>query len=310
MKPNCPLCNSSHCYFVETISISDLQYFYQKKYSVDVESEFNEIDNLFFYHCDECFLGFFWPMIEGSSKFYWNLSRNSWYYQQDKSEFRTISALIPQGSSVLDIGCGEGNFAWFLNNCSYTGLEKYIMSSNNQGLNIVSDTIEHHSIEYANNYDVVCAFQVLEHVNAIRQFIDSCLRCLKPGGLFVISVPSGESFYSETINGILNMPPHHISWWKDKTFHWIASAYDMALLSLKHEPLSKIHYKRYAHNKVVTRINRRFNRPFHLVDRSFKHKIIELFALPVSLVVYIGLIFNILPLPVGHTVTAVYKKTI
>lgn len=65
-------------------------------------------------------------------------------------------------------------------------------------------------------YDLVCAFEVLEHVARPREFLLDCCRALEPGGRLVVSVPSAQSFYPFVVNELLNLPPHHLTRWTDR----------------------------------------------------------------------------------------------
>ena len=71
-------------------------------------------------------------------------------------------------------------------------------------------------------YDVVCSFQVLEHVSDIQGFLAGCLRALKTGGLLIICVPSFDSYLRYQTNALLNLPPHHLSHWSDQCLRRIA----------------------------------------------------------------------------------------
>jgi 2-polyprenyl-3-methyl-5-hydroxy-6-metoxy-1,4-benzoquinol methylase len=62
------------------------------------------------------------------------------------------------------------------------------------GIIIENESIQSHSVAHPAKYDVVCAFQVLEHVSEIRSFIESSIKALKPGGLLIYSIPSADSF--------------------------------------------------------------------------------------------------------------------
>lgn len=306
----CPLCQSNCCAEIDRVMVADLDYFYRAKFKVTIVDEFDSIEDLRFYSCGNCSLRFFWPMVAGSAKFYQGLNRNRWYYLLDKSEFETASAVIPMGAAVLDIGCGEGKFARHLSSCQYTGLEKYLTTLSNRGdlkPRILPETIEEHAVKHAGEYDVVCSFQVMEHVTQVKDFIENSLRCLKPKGLLILSVPSADSYVAQTINGILNMPPHHLSWWPDASLEFIALNHRLTLLSIKHEMLEKSHYRRYAFNRAFSKVSRLLGRRSGLIDRSLIFKVLSSISLPLAAIELMALFISPAPI-IGHSVVAVYRK--
>lgn len=107
-----------------------------------------------------------------------------------------------KNANILDIGCGDGGFVHFLHESGYARAEGVDVSQEqvklSRHLNIRG--ITHSSIfGYLEGkqdvYDVIFARDVIEHFNK-EEVLDifSCVhRALKPGGLFVIQVPNGES---------------------------------------------------------------------------------------------------------------------
>ena len=49
----------------------------------------------------------------------------------------------------------------------------------------------------AESFDVVVAFEVIEHLAGFRRFIDECARVLTPSGLFIVSTPN-KNYYAES----------------------------------------------------------------------------------------------------------------
>lgn len=53
----------------------------------------------------------------------------------------------------------------------------------------INETIEEHSEEHFEEYDVVILAEVVDHVNQPDLFLELCCRCLKPGGpIFVTTI--------------------------------------------------------------------------------------------------------------------------
>ena len=309
MGTGCPLCHSTRPEPFERIAIEDLDYFYRQMFDLPVLDHFHGIQELTFHFCQVCGLKYFYPQIGGSGQFYLSLNRHPWYYLEDKSEYRTAALVVPCKSKVLDVGCGSGKFARSISSCDYVGLEKNLVDYQPKSdyPRILPEYIEEHVLNHEEEYDVVCAFQVLEHIPNVSTFIESSLRCLKPGGLLIISVPSADSFISKTVNGVLNMPPHHLTWWPDVALEYISTRYDLELVRIVHAPIEKIHYRRYAFNWALTLISKVFRKRYRLIDRTTGFRILGLLLLPLAMV-QLFLIWMNAGSTVGHSVVALYRK--
>lgn len=95
--------------------------------------------------------------------------------------------------------------------------------------------------ERPNYYDVVCHFQVLEHVPDPLKFMQACADVLRPGGLLIVAVPSRDSFLSLVENNWLNLPPHHLTLWSDRALESILSNVAISSVEVWHEPVVKNH---------------------------------------------------------------------
>lgn len=219
------------------------------------------ISDINLYRCNECDLRFYDPPVMGGSNFYSQLQKFKWYYKPDKPEFEFAKKYIRSNDSILEIGCGEGYFGNVIN-ARYTGLDPY-----SQNLKVVKQSIEEHT----GNYDVVCGFQVLEHINTTNSFITNALRCLRNDGVLILSVPNEDSFLGNIEGWSLNYPPHHVTKFTKHCLENIANLFDLKLLELDEEPLDKFHR---------SLLN---NHRYTIIDSDINYNI-------------------------GHTVTAVYKK--
>src|SRR5262249_52685274 len=148
---------------------------------------------------------------------------------------------ISGGDEVLEVGCGRGKFAQKIATASYLGLE---LSREAQemaaadGIRVILEPVETHCLQSEQRYDVVCAFQVLEHVANPVAFIDACIRCLKVGGLLIYSVPNVDSYLAYCTNVVLGMPPHHVTWWIEPTLKYAAQRFGMDVLVIERERLA------------------------------------------------------------------------
>lgn len=309
---------------LETVRARDIAWTYARAFGVDVSRELGSTDSLGLYECEQSGLRFFHPAPTGSEGFYQSLQKLSWYYQQRKPEYDFAKQYFEPGVSVLEVGCGEGHFCEVLrehlsNQASaveadplmrYLGLEfndiARIVASNN-GIEVLGETILRHSQHKAASYDVVCAFQVLEHVADPASFLDACVRCVKEGGLLIIAVPNADSFVGRTMNAVLNMPPHHVSWWSEKSLRFVAKKLGLQVVAVECEKLNDVHLGAYCATVIRQAVWGSLGIKPKALDVSLPARVAaKLFALAGQF-----LSRGMYPTglrPSGHTITVVLRK--
>ncbi len=238
--PICPLTGSTNTILLETLSTSLLIDCYQRDLALDVTSEFQGVKNLQLWRCLDSDLMFFHPPMTGSEEFYREIQNFDWYFPEEKFEYDQAGKWIQADHHILDIGCGAGQFFQKTHPASYTGLAPHALPTHDEkrvGTCILSDSIAGHAMKNIEGYDVVCAFQVLEHIANPKEFLTEALACLKPGGLLILGVPSAESYVTKITNFVLNAPPHHVTWWTDKALQHLTEHFQLSLLKLMHAPV-------------------------------------------------------------------------
>lgn len=106
---------------------------------------------------------------------------------------------------VLDIGCGGGLFLSLLKQrgAEVTGIElsdsRAQYAKTKHHLDIYKYPVESDFWQkgYANYFDAVTLWDVIEHVNYPFQTLQSAAHVLKPGGLLLIDTPCRDSFYHQ-----------------------------------------------------------------------------------------------------------------
>jgi 2-polyprenyl-3-methyl-5-hydroxy-6-metoxy-1,4-benzoquinol methylase len=121
-----------------------------------------------------------------------------------KNQADTLAKYLPlHDAKVLDIGCGGGLFLSLLKQrgAQVIGIElsdsRAQYAKSKHGLEIDKHPIEseHWQKGYANHFDVVTLWDVIEHVNYPKQTLQCAVHVLKPNGLLLIDTPCRDSFY-------------------------------------------------------------------------------------------------------------------
>ncbi|MDC0357682.1 class I SAM-dependent methyltransferase [Oligoflexia bacterium] len=237
-----------------------------KCFDIDVSTYFNGLESFKLVECVTTGLQFFDPSsLEGTESLYRNLSRLPWYYgRPDRWEYREALKVV-QGT-VLEIGCGD---AFFLGRAKEKGCDVYGIEKETSRIPVSMReyVTDHDFFDYAktheNFFDAIFAFQVLEHVSNVEGFLSATLSLLKKGGYLVLTVPNRDSFIKNDDNGLLDMPPHHMSRWNDKVFLNLQRFFPLTVEQVKFEPLEPYHIQWYV-NIALQRwpVCRRFIRPF------------------------------------------------
>lgn len=305
----CPLCDSRSTRTVQSIPVEDIRSIYKRFLDVEVAPCFYTT-SLDYMECEECELLYFSPTTPGDESFYNELQQYEWYYADEKEEFLAASTWIHSSDRVLEIGCGKGAFSRHINCAAYEGIdlsENAVCMAGEAGLDVYCTTVEAHAEGRCGIYDVVCAFQTLEHVVAPGEFLRAAVSCLAPGGRLLLSVPSQSSFVGETCNAVLNLPPHHLSRWTDATLRAIGKLHGLNVLALDHMPLDESHAEWFAMTAILRHLRKLPGlNPMAAVDNSFFYW--KLYALARFLAKR-GVAKPDMNLPPdGHTVLAVFEK--
>lgn len=257
----CPLCFSTKTVLKDTLPVADIVSRWQRDQKIDVRSEFGEVAVIELYRCLECTLEFFKPdSVAGTAALYEKLEHLEGYYLPRKWEHDTALQDMNGARNGLEIGCGLGDFVSRVareKHISFEGLEQSpsaVRAGQSRGVPIRLATVEEMAQSHPGAYDVVCGFQVLEHVIDPRGFIESACTVLRPGGRLIIGVPNAKSFIKRAIN-VYDMPPHHVTRWSDEVLMRLQRWFPLKLIRVAYEPLPEYRVEWYVeiHEDILRR---------------------------------------------------------
>lgn len=115
------------------------------------------------------------------------------------------------GKKILDLGCMDGSLAEPLVKCNRVfGLdisEYFVQESRKKGINAIVGDAEERFPFGAEEFDIVVAGQIIEHIPDTDFFLSECYRVLKNNGSLIISVPNINTLFSAAILFFLDYPP-------------------------------------------------------------------------------------------------------
>lgn len=294
--------SNANAFLKESVPVDQLIKGYKDQFDIDIKKYFDGIKDLKIYECESTSYRFFFPYsVAGDGALYESLQKYEWYYMPWKWEHLVTEKILSGHEKVLEIGSGGLGFVEKLHNNGFdiTGLElneESVVKANTMGLNVVNQTVESHSINNFEKYDVVCSYQVLEHISEVNSFIQSQIDCLKVGGKLIISVPNNNSFIKHNKGGLLNFPPHHMGLWDKESLSSLVEIFKLKVDKILYEPLQNYHLDWYVSIILEHVINK--NRIFKFAFK--KLGLIRPFRYLINL--FKGIIH-------GHSILVIYIKT-
>jgi len=280
---NCPICRIPLTPIGSTILIKDVfeQWNASHSFSQEVIREHldqNQTTRL--YECPSCSLEIYLPQVIGSEDFYRELQEDVQfsYYRDDKWDFDEALKDIKNCSTIIEIGCGPGSFLakakpYLQRTCGTEYNKAALEAARRKGLEVYG--LEYDISSLTSSFDAVFSFHVLEHVSDPLSFIKEISSLAKPNGKICISVPNQDGPIKNIENSIMNMPPHHATHWKLRTFEVLANKLNFRITKVAYEPLlleNQYYYSNYWLNKIIsdrTVFQRKFKKVISMLMQNF-----------------------------------------
>jgi len=238
---------------------------YRLNLKLDVSRFFDGVDKVLLCRCQDTLYRFYYPSIPGDESFYSDLQKTGSYYRDWNWENIIAAGYLSTGHALLEVGCGTGSFLERVKSkCASVSAIEFnpglIELVKKKGIPICNQSIQEHAKSHEGQYDVICAFQVLEHVPEVNSFIKGTLSCLKEGGNLIFSVPNSNPYlFRHDKYHVLNLPPHHVGLWDKTALANLANVFEMNVEAVRVEPLHAIKQQlsvigRHRKNEALIRI--------------------------------------------------------
>jgi SAM-dependent methyltransferase len=137
-----------------------------------------------------------------------------------------IRRLAPMARTVLDVGCGNGQFMSIARQCGYecVGIDvsvEGVRLCRERGLVAVAADFLNH--EYSQRFDLVTFWDVVEHLRCPLDFLVRARSVLGPGGAIVLKIPGFEALHFALLRivpgraGLILGAPEHVQYFTRKS---------------------------------------------------------------------------------------------
>jgi 2-polyprenyl-3-methyl-5-hydroxy-6-metoxy-1,4-benzoquinol methylase len=152
--------------------------------------------------------------------------------------YRAFFERVPHspGARLLDIGCGVGRFGHgaYARGWDVTGIDvsELAIEIGRQAASFPmrAGTLKD-LVNTGERFDVVTAFEVLEHLSAPLQFIMECQQLLRPGGQVFFTVPNWEARTVRTSTRPDWLPPIHLLFFSEPALQTLGELARLAPVS-------------------------------------------------------------------------------
>ncbi len=113
---------------------------------------------------------------------------------------KTIAQQHPGGGVLVDVGCGSGKLSSFVGDRfhRYIGVDAVRYDDLPSQTEFISFDLDTGKAPLPEGFaDVVCAVEIIEHLENPRAFMRELVRLTKPGGLVIVTTPNQLSLLSK-----------------------------------------------------------------------------------------------------------------
>lgn len=281
----------------DTIQSRDIIAAYYSSSKIDLSGFFKGVPVIYVMECIATGYRFYYPYsVVGGGDIYnllhqANPDKTDWY-RKDGYDYQFAFDRIKPGEKLLDIGCGTGEFLKKIKEktINVTGLELNNHGFNEckkAGIQVFQETIQAHSEGLEEFYDVVCFFQVLEHIYDVKDFLEAAVKVLKKGGRLFIGVPNNEPYMRRFDKyNTYNLPPHHMGLWNKKSLSSLQQLFNLSMQAVCYdEKIKRWDIDAYLRARMWLNIKTEYHH--HSLGEKIRMAMLAPLALPLSLAYYL-----------------------
>ncbi|MFC1630145.1 class I SAM-dependent methyltransferase [Patescibacteria group bacterium] len=212
-----------------------------------------EQDRFSLYQCSECQVQFWVPLKNPGIEWYEagsgyktkDIIKPKVYRAYHKKILETYSS-FPENAKVLDLGCGSGEF---IKKLQERGCEVWGVDLNRTAIKTAKEyfNLENvFSMDFKDffkkrdlpKFDIICFFEIIEHLDNPLEFIQNVKKLLKPNARIILSTPCRERMLLNL--NTWDFPPHHFTRWNEEAILNIFRKHEFTIFTIKYLEQFKI----------------------------------------------------------------------
>lgn len=191
----------------------------------------------YLYMCKNCNLYYKYPRLSQDyyEKLYINANIKSWQYKNKVRkdwDYAKEWILKKNGGKILDVACWNGEFLKLLDK----KWEKYGVELNENasqqaeksGIKIITSNINSFNGNINDTFDVITAFDIIEHVEDPKSFLQRLIKHTKNGCYIIISTGNTNAYSWKIMKNYYYYCwlPEHISFLNNEWFSYFSKEFD------------------------------------------------------------------------------------